>query len=290
MRQIMLFVLYLCIGVSVWAQPLTQREACSKFGDAVVSIDAGGGESRGSGFLVSADGFILTAAHVVRDVDGGIHPTIDVALHDGSHLLADPVLQSITADNTGKDFVLLKIRNNKPLPFLKLGSIHDVAVGADATIIGFPFSALSVTGSQINKRFCLTASFAATDQVSMPISWMPQRTAIPIDLNIKVDVIYFQGPSVKGVSGSPIIARDTGVVVGIVTTKLTGIGPALGELSRQIDAGLGERAAINGLVPGTAVKTIITVLDQQLANGLGSATGIDAAEDALYKIQHQKKR
>jgi len=50
--------------------PLTQRQACERFTDAVIRIEAGG-RSRGTGFLVSSDGFILTAGHVITDEKSG---------------------------------------------------------------------------------------------------------------------------------------------------------------------------------------------------------------------------
>ena len=105
-------------------------------------------------------------------------------------------------------------------------------------------------------------------------------------MDVKVEVIYFQGPSVKGISGSPIISRDTGKVIGIVTLKLTGITPALADLRER---GKHTGIAFSGIGdPGLAFVQVIDVLDQQLANGLGAATGIDDPAHALNMAKSKK--
>jgi len=45
--------------------------------------------------------------------------------------------------------------------------------------------------------------------------------------------------------------------------------------------------SISGLEPGKAVNEIITVLDTQLANDLGAATGIDDPKFAFKQAQQE---
>jgi hypothetical protein len=58
---------------------------------------------------------------------------------------------------------------------------------------------------------------------------------------------------------------------------------------------VGSGITVGGFEPGTEVDKIITVLDTQLANGLGSSTGTADAANALaeakrdYARQHSKK-
>ena len=266
--------------------PLTLRQACAKFSDAVVQIDAGG-VSRGSGFLVSPDGLILTASHVVMDTDGKYHPAIFVTLSNGDLESAVPAVPA-SPDSVGEDFALLKINAKSPLPFLTLGSVDEVVIGDDATIIGFPFSAISPINESVSKKFCLQASFAATEIIGRDISESQKAKTgfIQVNKHVTVDVIYFQGPSVKGISGSPIISRGTGNVVGIVSTKLTGIGPALNGLKDATANGFGMTFV--GVDAGKAFNQIVVVLDEQLANGLGSAVGIDDPKEALKQTQRHK--
>ncbi len=269
--------------------PVSQRQACANFSDAVIEINAAG-QSHGSGFIVSPDGFILTASHVIRGEDGTYFSAIFVTLPDGSLEPAVPALV-ISPDNVGQDFALLKVEAKKKLPFLTLGSTEEVVTGADATIIGFPFSAMSPTNSSISKKFCIAATFAATELITVPVNGTNRTKTgvVPFQKNIKVDIIYFQGPSVKGISGSPIISRDTGNVVGIVSTKLTGLGSSLTELKNQTAKGLGGDVVLSGLAPGPVINQILVVLDAQLANGLGSAVGVDDPKEELKRAQRKKK-
>ncbi len=270
---------------------LSQREACTKFSDAVVQINAGG-QSYGSGFIVSPDGYILTANHVVRNEQGQYYSAIFVTLSGGRLVSADPILP-LNPEIVGKDYAIIKIPSQpSPLPFLELGSNEEVATGGDATIIGFPFSAVSPEGRNVSTKFCLSGTFAASDSISIPIdgAQTTPRGTIPLHQDVQVDVIYFQAPSVKGISGSPIISRDTGQVVGIVSTKLTGIGNSLAEMrDRAIQAqNSGGRVSIMGIDPTKFTIETVNVLDSQLANGLGSAVGIDDPKEALKRAQRKR--
>lgn len=273
------------------AQGLSQQQACEKFSNSIVSIDAGG-ISRGTGFIVSPDGFMLTASHVVRDDSGTYYSAIEVTLPTGEHLQAIPALP-LSIDNVGKDYALLKITANHPLSFLQLGNTSEVNIGADATIIGFPFSAISANGNFVSTKFCLAATFAAVSYEVNPVGGTRKvgNRMVPFNDDVHVDVIYFQGPSVKGISGSPIISRDTAHVVGIVSTKLTGIGPALDQVRKRISEAQqsGGQVLIMGVNTNVAIGGVIDTLDTQLANGLGSAVGVEEAARDLSKAQHQKR-
>jgi hypothetical protein len=172
-----------------------------------------------------------------------------------------------------------------------LGSERDINIGSDATIIGYPFSALNREGKPVETKFCLSASFAAVqiETVQVNGSRTVNGRKVPFNKDIKVDVVYFQGPSVKGLSGSPVISRDNGRVVGILSTKLTGISPALNELKDETAKGLGANVYLSGLQPGPVINQIITVLDNQLANGLGSAVGIDDPREAAESLRRSPR-
>ncbi len=53
------------VHVLAETMPITQQQACSRFSSAVVSVDAGG-QTHGTGFIVSPDGYVLTASHLVN--------------------------------------------------------------------------------------------------------------------------------------------------------------------------------------------------------------------------------
>jgi hypothetical protein len=269
---------------TVFAQ-ISQKDACQKFSSAVVQIDAGG-SSRGTGFLVSPDGWIFTAAHVVINPESGkAHEVIEVTLSDGSIKTATQILP-IEPKMAGRDFAILKIEGEH-FPTLDLGETPDkLAIGSDLTIIGFPFSALAFhsNGPSVKDKFCLsgTVAYSGSTNVSVPIN----TSVGPSAVNVNVDVIYFQGPSVKGLSGAPIISRDTGHVIAILTSKLTGISESLSQTSQRIGAQSVEFSV--GAVPiMTTTKELIQTLDTQLANGLGAGTGIEDPKFALRRVLRQ---
>jgi serine protease Do len=95
--------------------------------------DGGGGESNevkslGSGFIISADGFILTNQHVVKDAD-----EIVVRLQDRRELVA-----KVVGSDKRSDIALLKI-DATGLPVLNIGSSENLKVGAWVLAIGSPF-------------------------------------------------------------------------------------------------------------------------------------------------------
>ncbi len=247
---------------------LTNKEICSQFSAPIVRIDIPGGFAA-SGFIVSPDGWILTAGHVMFDpISHAQLTTVAVTLPDGSKQLAVPI--SPTKESVTRDFLVLKVEKSG-LPYLQLGTESEISAGSDIAIIGYPFSA------GVNTKFCLFGSVTATDSIST-------------NDGINVDIIYFQGPAVKGISGAPIISRDTGHVVGIQSLKLTGIGNALDNIRNFANAAPNHgHLVIDGVSPSYSVTQIINVLDQQLANGLGTATGVDDAASALRKSEREHK-
>jgi hypothetical protein len=148
-----------------------------------------------------------------------------------------------------------------------------------------------VQNKNVSSKFCLSAVFAARDLATVTERGNNRtRTGIvPVQKDVKVDVVYFQGPSVKGVSGSPLISRDTGRVVGIVTLKLTGIGESLFETREKL-RGSNVRFQMGGVNIGGTLEELIGVLDEQLANGLGAATGIDDPKHALARAERETTR
>jgi S1-C subfamily serine protease len=88
-------------------------------------------EGAGSGFLIDADGRILTNNHVVS---GGRNPKISVTLADRNRY--DATILYREADN---DLALLKIEPKSKLPFLRLGDSDNLQVGQKVLAIGNPF-------------------------------------------------------------------------------------------------------------------------------------------------------
>ncbi len=99
--------------------------------DAVAFISAAGqqGQGTGSGFVVSADGLIVTNQHVV---DGATQVAVKVGT-DGKQLPAE-----IVGVDASQDLALLKV-DAQDLPTLELGDSDAVEVGDDTYAIGNPY-------------------------------------------------------------------------------------------------------------------------------------------------------
>ncbi len=95
---------------------------------AVVSIDTE--KANGSGSIISADGMVLTNAHVVSQ--GG---EVKVTLADGQELTADV----IGFGEDGLDLAVLKIRDARNLPTIPIARPGSIQVGQRAFAIGNPF-------------------------------------------------------------------------------------------------------------------------------------------------------
>jgi S1-C subfamily serine protease len=283
-------IVFFCSLCSLSYSQISQKDACQKFSSSIVRID-GGGDSIGTGFIVSKDGWIFTAAHVIRNASTGQnYETVTVTLPSGRTKLAS-YIPPIEANMAGRDYAILKIDEIDLTPLAFADGPEEPIVGSDLTIIGFPFSAIAFKGNgpSIKDKFCLSAQIASSGITDVPVSLNTPKG--PRTVNVKVDVIYFQGPSVKGLSGSPLISRDTGHVIGILTSKLSGIDDSLSRIRSASEQG---QAIVHASVVGVdllpMVTGVINTLDRQLANGLGAATGIEDPRAVFRQILRQRSK
>jgi serine protease Do len=151
-------------------------------------------EARGSGFIISADGFVVTNNHVVKGAQ-----TLSVTLDDGTVLPA-----KVIGTDPRTDIAVLKIDAHHALPFIQLGDSHDVKPGEWVVAMGNPFGLSS----------SVTAGIVSA--VSRDIG------AGPYDQFIQVDA-----PINKGNSGGPLFTQD-GKVIGMNTAILSPTGGSVG--------------------------------------------------------------
>ena len=85
--------------------------------------------SLGSGFVISADGYVITNYHVVREADEIIVRMSDRSEHKAKLIGTDP----------RSDLAVLKINSKDPLPNVKLGKSESLDVGEWVLAIGSPF-------------------------------------------------------------------------------------------------------------------------------------------------------
>ena len=191
----------------------------------VVRITAGSGS--GSGFIVDADGFVVTNAHVV-----GSSASVRVWLTDG-RLLRGTVLER----DTTADLALVQLEDTEPLTALPVGDPNGVRVGDEVLALGFPLS------EAIGDNLTVTRGIISST-----------RTVEGIDL-LQTDAAINPGNS-----GGPLVNR-IGAVIGVNTLRIeetadgrpvTNIGFAVSaaELDRVLDA---QRA---GPSTGQAAPTV----------------------------------
>jgi serine protease Do len=93
------------------------------------------GGSLGSGFIISADGYIVTNNHVVAPArPDAVVEQITVTLTDRTEFEAEVVGRDVASD-----IALLKITPTRPLPFVRFADSTQVRVGDWVVAIGNPF-------------------------------------------------------------------------------------------------------------------------------------------------------
>ena len=91
-------------------------------------------QSLGSGFIISADGYVVTNNHVITAEGKGEVETITVTMPDGTEYPA-----KLIGNDAASDLAVLKIEPKKALPFVKFGNSSNARVGDWVIAIGNPF-------------------------------------------------------------------------------------------------------------------------------------------------------
>jgi serine protease Do len=136
-------------------------------------------QSQGSGFIIGADGFVMTNNHVVKGAN-----RITVVLNDGKELEA-----TLVGSDSHTDIAIVKI-DGKDLPFISLGDSDALEIGEWVVAIGSPFQleasltvgVVSAKGRQ-NLKITDLEDFIQTDAAINP-----GNSGGPL-LNLKSEVI-----------------------------------------------------------------------------------------------------
>ena len=127
-----LFIWSVLIGTGESAAQENVADVVSRSSDAVVLIvisDSAGQETAlGSGFLISADGEVVTNFHVIKEAHSAV-----VKLSNGAFFPVNGVL----ASDADKDLAIIKV-SGRNLPLLTLGDIENLHVGDHVVAIGSP--------------------------------------------------------------------------------------------------------------------------------------------------------
>lgn len=194
-------------------------------------------QSLGSGFIISADGYVLTNNHVVADAD-----EIIVRLSDRSELTAE-----LVGTDPRTDVAVLKL-DAKNLPTVALGKSSDLKVGEWVLAIGSPFGF----------DHSVTAGIVSAKGRSLP-----NENYVPF---IQTDVAINPGNS-----GGPLFNLK-GEVVGINSQIFTRSGGFMGlsfAIPMEVALDVAEQLKQKGRVERGWLGVIIQEVNKDLAESFG---------------------
>ncbi|MDR2856785.1 MAG: Do family serine endopeptidase [Novosphingobium sp.] len=117
-------------------------------------------QSLGSGFIISADGYVVTNNHVITAEGRGEVESITVTMPDGAEYPA-----RLIGRDAASDLAVLKITAPRPLPFVKFGDSRTARVGDWVIAIGNPFGlGGTVTSGIISAVYRNTGTGSAYDR------------------------------------------------------------------------------------------------------------------------------
>jgi serine protease Do len=200
---------------------------------------------RGSGFIITADGYILTNNHVV---DGATR--VQVRLDDGRELDA-----KVVGRDPQTDLALLKI-DALSLPVVPLGDSGTLRVGEPVMAVGNPFGL---------EQTVTTGIVSATGRV---IGDGPYDDFIQTDASIN-----------PGNSGGPLI-NARGEAIGINTAIVSGSGGSIG-IGFAVPVHLAKFAVPQLAETGRVERGWLGVTAQPLTRDLAAGLGLARTEGAL---------
>lgn len=202
-------------------------------------------KSLGSGFIISADGYLLTNHHVVDGAD-----EIIVRLGDRREYVAE-----LVGSDARSDIAVLKIDAEKLKP-LKIGNPGDLRVGEWVAAIGSPFGF----------EHSVTAGIVSAKGRSLP-----SDSYVPF---IQTDVAINPGNS-----GGPLF-NMAGEVIGVNSQIYSGTGGFMG-LSFAIPIDVAMKVSDQLQDNGYVVRGWLGVLIQDVTRNLAESFGMEQPRGAL---------
>ena len=146
-------------------------------------------ESSGSGFIISADGYVVTNYHVIEDCT-----QVVVITHENATLQAKVVGYEAT-----NDIALLKV-DGSDMPYVTLGSSDRLLVGEQVMAIGNPLGELTA---------------------SLTVGYISAKDRIVDTDGTVINMLQTDAAINAGNSGGPLF-NTSGEVIGVITAKYSG--------------------------------------------------------------------
>ena len=201
----------------------------------------------GSGFVISADGFIVTNNHVVENTTD-----IQVTFTDGVTIEA-----KLLASDKETDLALLKVDTDKELAFVKFGDSDNAKVGNWVMAIGNPFGlGGTVTAGIVSARGRMLAG--------------RYDNYIQTDASIN-----------RGNSGGPLFDLE-GNVIGVNSAIISPSGGSIG-LGFAIPSNLANNIISQLMKSGEIKRAWLGVRIQEVTDEIAKSVGLDKTYGALVQ-------
>jgi serine protease Do len=202
------------------------------------------GQSLGSGFIISADGYVVTNNHVVSPNGRGTVEEITVTMPDGTEYEAE-----LVGADAQSDLAVLKVSRSEAFPFVSFGDSSEARPGDWVVAIGNPFGlGGTVTSGIVSAVYRNTGQGGAYDRY------------IQTDASIN-----------RGNSGGPLFDMQ-GNVIGINNAIFSPSGGSVGigfaipaEIAEPIVAQLRDGEEIERGYLGVTIEAV----NDDLADSLG---------------------
>lgn len=177
------------------AGPKTPGQVYAENAPAVVTIGSvyqtsgGTKQSRGSGFIITSDGYVVTNYHVVEGASSVVVQTFGGATYDAT----------VKGYDVSNDVALLKIEAEN-LPTVSFGSSDNLQVGDQVVAIGNPLGELTF---------------------SMTVGYVSAKDRVVNTEGDSITMLQTDAAINAGNSGGPLFDMN-GKVIGIITAKYSG--------------------------------------------------------------------
>lgn len=210
-------------------------------------------QSVGSGFVISADGYIVTNDHVAGNGD-----VITVAFPDGSNLRG-----KLVGTDAASDLALIKVDPPRPLRYLDIAPSPEPIVGEWCIALGNPFGLFE----------------AADPTVTVGVVSATGRDLAPQEGRLYRDMIQTDAAINQGNSGGPLI-NALGQVIGVNSAIISQTGGSVGigfavpvERVRRVVAELRDKGFVDrSYYTGLSGRNVTSRIAQAL--GLSSVNGV----------------
>jgi serine protease Do len=203
----------------------------------------------GSGFIVDPSGYVVTNSHVIGDAG-----KVEVTLQDNSKYTA-----KIVGRDPKTDIAVLKIKADKPLPFVTFGDSSAAQVGDWVMAVGNPFGlGGTVTTGIISAR--------GRDIHSGPFD----------------DFLQIDAPINRGNSGGPTFNLE-GQVIGINTAIYSPNGGSVG-IGFAVPSNLAKTVVAQLEEHGKVSRGWLGVQIQEVTPAIAASLGLHGEQGALVSV------